>query len=203
MEQPLTLMIIDKNIPIYQIVISGNKVSEYYAEKSVYSFNQLGYNNIQRVEATTPDNMPDFLNFADFRYYGPSRRREWLLEEKAIWYSHYKCWEKVETPSIVIEHDCILYRNIPDHLFKRNLWSFGMTKNELNLAGCGYFIKPSAAKKLMTARRISQPVDAWIHSKEPWYEYGRLSSGYIEKNICATHYINSEVGTTKPTLGKK
>ena len=62
-------MIIDKNIPIYQIVISGNSVSEYYAEKSVYSFQQLGYNNIQRVEATTPDNYSSmchlFINIHD------------------------------------------------------------------------------------------------------------------------------------------
>lgn len=196
-------MIIDKDIPIYQIVISGNEVSEYYAEKSVYSFNQLGYNNIQRVEATTPVNMPEYLDFREYRMYTRNNFRNWLEEEKAIWYSHYSCWKKIKTPSVIIEHDCMLYKNIPDHLFKRNLWSFGMTKNKLNLAGCGYFIKPSGAKKLMTARRISQPVDAWIHSNEPWYEYNRLSPGYIEKNICATHYINEEVGTTKPTLRLK
>ena len=85
-------MIIDKDIPIYQIVISDNSVSEYYAEKSVHSFNVLGYSNIQRVEATTPDDSPSFLPFTTFREYSAKRSRDWLPEEQAIWYSHYACW---------------------------------------------------------------------------------------------------------------
>lgn len=196
-------MIIDKNIPIYQIVISGNEISEYYSEKSVYSFNQLGYNNIERVEATTPQTMPDFLPFLKQRHYHSKKSRKWLKEEKAIWYSHYMCWDKIKEPSIIIEHDCMLYREIPDHLLKRNLWSFGMTEGYMNLAALGYLIKPSGAKKLMTLRAISSPVDGWIHENEPWYEHGRLSKEYRMKNICAKHYINEEVGTTKPTLGKR
>lgn len=194
-------MIIDKNIPIYQIVISGNEISEYYSEKSVYSFNQLGYNNIERVEATTPDSMPDFLSFTKYRWYNPRSRRHWLVEEKAIWYSHYACWEKVKEPSIIIEHDCILYREIPDHLLKRSLWSFGMTEDRKNLAALGYLIKPSASKKLMSIKSITGPVDGWIHPNEPWYEKNELSKEYVDKNICAKHYINKDVGTTKPTLG--
>ena len=199
-------MIIDKDIPIYQIVISGNSVSEYYAEKSVYSFGQLGYNNIQRVEATTPDNYssmwpPAFLPFKQSREYSAKRSRDWLPEEQAIWYSHYTCWERVDQPSLIIEHDCMLYKEIPDHLSKRNLWSFGMTEDGRNLAALGYYIKPSAAKRLRGIQSISAPVDAWIHRLQPWYEYGRLSKNYIDKNVCAKHYINEEVGTSKPTVG--
>jgi len=194
-------MIIDKDIPIYQIVISGNSVSEYYAEKSVYSFRKLGYNNIQRVEATTPDDSPSFLPFTPSREYNETRSREWIPEEKAIWYSHYASWERVDQPSLIIEHDCILYRKIPDHLSKTNLRSFGMTEDGRNLAALGYYIKPSAARRLRGIKSISVPVDAWIHRLQPRYEYGRFSKNFIDKDICAEHYINKEVGTSKPTIG--
>ena len=194
-------MFIDKDIPIYQIVISGNSVSEYYAEKSVYSFNVLGYSNIQRVKAITPDDSPSFLPFTAFREYSTKRSRDWLPEEQAIWYSHYACWERVDQPSLIIEHDCMLYKEIPDHLSKRNLWSFGMTDDRRNLAALGYYIKPSAARRLMRIKSISIPVDGWVHSHQPWYEYGRLSKKYIDKNVCAKHYINEEIGTSKPTIG--
>ena len=54
-------MTIGKDIPIYQIAITGNEVSEYYSQKSIESFNKFGYYNIERIEATTPENIPSFL----------------------------------------------------------------------------------------------------------------------------------------------
>lgn len=197
-------MNIDKNIPIYQIVIRDNEISEYYSEKSIYSWNQLGYNNIQRVDAVTPEDLPGFIKFSDVRRYTKKREREWIPEEKAICYSHYKCWAMVKEPSIIIEHDCMLYRELPDILLKRNLWSFGMTDKQRNLAALGYVIKKSGAKKLMhacTEKKLLGPIDGLIHHFQPWYKStksGKLSDGYTNKFVAAQHYIDPEVGTTKP-----
>ena len=85
-------MTIAKTLPIYQIVIPNNPISEYYAEKSVESFNKFGYTNIIRVNSSTPDDMPSYLNFTQQRIYSKTKQRLWLPEEKAIWYSHYRCW---------------------------------------------------------------------------------------------------------------
>tara|TARA_B110000977_G_scaffold23742_3_gene28673 strand:+ start:2804 stop:3421 length:618 start_codon:yes stop_codon:yes gene_type:complete len=205
-------MIIDKTLPIYQIVIPNNPISEYYAEKSVDSFNQFGYTNIIRVVASTPANMPNYLFFSEEREYTKERTREWLPEEKAIWYSHYRCWHKIAKqygasnlgPSLVIEHDCIMTKELVPTLTKRSLWSFGMTEDGRNLAALGYWIKPSMAKELLFVNRISMPVDGYLHSKQdPWYPRGTLKKEYIDTNICATHYINPNWGTTKPKVRKK
>ena len=205
-------MIIDKTLPIYQIVIPNNPISEYYAEKSIDSFNQFGYTNIIRVVASTPANMPNYLFFSEEREYPKKRTREWLPEEKAIWYSHYRCWHKIAKqndapnlgPSLVIEHDCIMTKELVPTLTKRSLWSFGMTEDGRNLAALGYWIKPSMAKELLFVNRISMPVDGYLHSKQdPWYPRGALKKEYIDTNICATHYINPNWGTTKPKVRKK
>ena len=201
-------MSIDKNIPIYQIVIPGNEISEYYSEKSIYSWNELGYNNIHKVDAITPANLPDFIKFSDARVYTSKRTREWIPEEKAICYSHYKCWSLIKEPSIIMEHDCMLYRDPPDILLKRNLWSFGMTDRQRNLAALGYVIKKSGARQLMRGCReesLKGPVDGLIHHYQPWYKStksGKLSDGYAAKYVCAQHYINADVGTTKPKAKK-
>ena len=211
MVRNLISMTIDKTIPIYQIVIPNNPISEYYAEKSAESFDKFGYTNIMRVDASTPDDMPDYLFFSDEREYTKKRTRKWLPEEKAIWYSHYRCWHKVSDgnkkpylgPALVIEHDCMLTRDLPETLTKRRLWSFGMTEDNRNLAALGYYIKPSMAKEFLFINRISMPVDGYLHSKQdPWYPRGKFKKEYIDTNICAKHYINSDIGTTKPTIGK-
>ena len=211
MGQTLTSTTIDKNIPIYQIVISGNEISEFYSKKSVYSFAKLGYNNIIRVEATTPKDQ-FYLKFADKRYYTADNYREWRQEELAIWHSHYDCWKRIKEPSIVIEHDCILYRELPEHFMKRNLWSFGVHRRPspvgwryVNLAGLCYYIKRSGAHELMKRmpKLIHKPVDAYLHRRQKWYPHGILPPEYIEESVCATHYINKKVGTTKPTIRKK
>lgn len=203
-------MTIAKTLPIYQIVIPNNTVSEYYAEKSVDSFNQFGYTNIIRVAATTPDNIPNYLFFSDEREYDADRTRKWLPEEKAIWYSHYKIWHKIAKqndrphlgPSLVIEHDCMMTQELPEYFTKKSLWSFGMTEDGRNLAALGYYIKPSMAKELLFVNRINMPVDGYLHSKQdPWYPRGTFKSEYIDTTICAEHYINPEIGTTKPTIG--
>jgi len=207
-----TSMTIDKTLPIYQIVIPNNPISEYYAEKSVDSFNRFGYTNIIRVAATTPDNIPNYLFFSDEREYDADRTRKWLPEEKAIWYSHYKIWHKIAKqndrpylgPSLVIEHDCMMTQELPEYFTKKSIWSFGMTEDGRNLAALGYYIKPSSAKKLLFVNRINMPVDGYLHSKQdPWYPRGAFKTEYIDTNICATHYINPNVGTTKPTVGKR
>lgn len=198
-------MIIDKDIPIYQILIPNNPISEYYSQKSVYSFNQLGYNNIIPVEATTPDNMPDYLSFSEKRVYSNGKGREWIPEEKAIWYSHYRCWESIDRPSIIIEHDCILNKELPDWISKRSIWSLGMTEKGKNLAALCYFIKPSAARKLIRNamdRMTIGPVDGRIHDFQPWYPRDKLPKKYIDRFVFATHYIDPDVGTTKPKAKK-
>jgi len=209
-------MTIGKDIPIYQIAITGNEVSEYYSQKSIESFNKFGYYNIERIEATTPENIPSFLNMGPRRKYTSKISREWSQEEIAIWYSHFSAWKKISQPSIIIEHDCILHKNIPDILFKRNLWSFGYTKfddksHRNSLAALAYFIKPSGAKKLMKEalayKGIWFPVDVHIHDyqrkgKDYWYQLGRMSKKNLDSYTCATHYINPDIGTSKPSMGK-
>lgn len=212
MAQSLISMIIDKSLPIYQIVLPNNPISEYYAEKSVESFDKFGYTNVIRVYGATPDNMPSFLNFSEQRVYTKNKAREWLPEEKAIWYSHYRCWHKVSShnhkkpylgPSLIIEHDCILTKELSPDFTKRNLFSFGRTDDNRNLAALGYYIKPSKAKELLFINHITMPVDGFLHNHQSWYPRGKFKRDYINSHICAHHYINPEIGTTKPTIGIK
>ena len=53
----------------------------------------------------------------------------------------------------------------------------------------------------MFINQITMPVDGYLHSKQEWYPRGTFKREYIDTNICAEHYINPDIGTTKPTIG--
>lgn len=191
------------DIPIYQISVKGNPKAEYYSPKSVYSFKKFGYNNIQVIEAVTPDTYQDRFRFSDRRIYGSGKSREWDHIEKVIWESHAKVWEMIDRPSIVIEHDCILKNPLDGFIYNYPLFSFGATPDYRSLAACAYFIQPYMAKHMLEETihsEIHMPVDGYIHLKEPWYPLGKLPKWHYPW-VFAMHYINDEIGTIKKKLG--
>lgn len=201
-------MSIDKSIPIYQIAISNDNISEYYKSLSIESFNKFGYYNIIHYEAIVPDTIPSGpLEFTEKRIYTPKRQREWKEVEKAIWYSHFLLWQKIgklKTPVIVIEQDCILKKEISSHITKRPIFSFACSMNSHSLAAVGYYITPLAANRMIyrcLSRPNSCPVDGFIHARQPWYPMGILDKQWRDNNVFARHCVNTELGSNKGIIG--
>lgn len=197
-----------KSIPILQIAISGNKVSEYYSSRSIESFRKMGYNNFKRVEATVPETYKGLIEFTHDRVYGSRKRRPWDPAELAIWESHLSCWKKViesDTPCIIIEHDCIHDINsaIRKDVSRYPLFSLAVSEKSNNIAACAYYIKPLMAKRftyLCENRIMTTPVDGFIHEHEPWYPYSPIPEGFIKRFLPCRHYINPDIGTVKKKL---
>ena len=202
---------INRNIPIFQIAISGHGVSEYYSEKSLETWRSHGYRNIIRHEATIPSTMKNIFSFAKDRKYSNGKSREWDSQEKGIWESHYTAWEKLvkaNVPCIIIEHDCYLTSDLQRGIRSFPLYSFAMNEPKKSnisspIAACGYYIVPFFAKHLMeesTCRDVIAPVDGFIHNHEPWYPYAfndkQRSSGLWP----GKHIIVPSIGTVKKKL---
>ena len=204
-------MNIDKNIPIYVISISGNEISQYYRKIADESFLKKGFTNLIHHEATLPNTIPEpnYLNFAENRIYTSKRRRIWNVTEKAIWYSHTEAWKRIiesGQPSIIIEHDCILTKEISNSITEFPLFSFACSTRNHSLAAVGYYIKPDCASDMLNEillKKIVVPVDGFIHLKEPWYPYGILEREWIKNKIFARHFIHSNVGTNKRRIGER
>jgi GR25 family glycosyltransferase involved in LPS biosynthesis len=205
---------IDPNIPIFQIAITGNKISEHYSIRSLATWKKLGYKNFTRHEATVPDTTKGFLNFNEARSYaGRQKSRPWDPAEKAIWESHYTAWKKVvqaDSPCIIIEHDCYLESKLRRGIRAFNLFSFatttpgpkGMSKS---LACAGYYLTPFYARYIINmanSMSISSPVDGFIHSLEPWYPWVFDSDDRKTGLWPGRHTIDPRVGTVKKRLNK-
>jgi GR25 family glycosyltransferase involved in LPS biosynthesis len=194
---------IGENIPIYQLMIKGNNVSEYYSKISQDSWSKLGYRNFNKHNAVTPETMKNNLKFNEFREYSNGKKRKMMEQEKAIWESHYGMWEKVvnsRKSSIIIEHDCILKSKIRSGIRMFPLFSFAITDRNTSLAACAYYITPWYAKTfidLANSLDINMPVDAFIHNYEPWYSFNMNEKDIKDGIYPAYHYINPEVGTVK------
>lgn len=220
-------MTFDDDIPVLRIKMTGNKKSEYYSKITDDSFRFIGYDNIQTVEACTPDTIDQFHSRFNLQFeVGRMRHfkmdtsvkywREWDKYELAIWYSHISAWHEVvkhNRPCMIVEHDCVLFRDLPIEYRKEKLLSFGanphynLVKGRVfytPLAALGYYIVPELANRLIgraQRKKIDEPVDGLIHRTcKKRYQYKRFTSGPFHDTVSAIHYIDKEVGTVKPKL---
>ena len=200
---------IDKNIPVYILYIHSN-VSYYYVARTTKSFIDTGYSNLFPISGITPGIMGNTdLIFNNRRIYPNMSGREWLPEEKAIWESHYILWHKciyANKPIIIAEHDCYMERPLPALVEKYDIFSFVKTGKNRSIPAVGYYLTPHAARKLIAraqTKPIESPVDGLIHSIQLKRMPFEFTQDYIDKYIYASHYINDDIGTSKPTIGKK
>lgn len=224
-------MTFDEDIPVLRIKVTGNEKSEYYSKITDESFKFIGYNNIQTVEACTPDTISEFesqykleFDIGRMRYYknnlksGVKYWREWDIYEFAIWYSHVSAWHKVvelDRPCIVAEHDCVLFRDFSERFKNEKLLSFGANPHYSSrkpiytpLAALGYYITPLLASRMIgraKRKKIDDPVDGFIHTTcQKAYTNYRFTVKTFHDIVCAIHNIDTSVGTVKPKLyGKK
>lgn len=151
-----------EDVNVYQIVIRGNEISEYYHTYTKPSWEKAGF-FVNRFNAITPDDLSDYedLRFSDFvmsrKYTAKGLKKVFTPTEKAVWYSHFLLWEKclgTNKPIIVLEHDCLLLE--PEKIVAHD-------KSEMifyDTAAMGsYYLTPKAAKELVH-KAINQRITA-------------------------------------------
>lgn len=151
---------------VFIIQISGNEISQHYLKQMLPSW-QI-YDPVL-FEAIVPDN----LRHRCLLQFGKKRDKiEFTETEKAVWYSHYECWDlcwKIKEPIIVVEHDVHRIKSIDPTIFNEKMACIAHTMNgkkPAKLGGGAYYITPSAARRLLTARHaknINYNSDVWIH----------------------------------------
>ena len=135
---------ISSDVPVYMIQMSDNKISQYYKEMVLPSWENLEY-KVHMFEATTPETLGDMLRF-DVLKSKKSNGREFSPTEKAVWYSHLNLWLKCTKPMIIIEHDCMTTAKF---FIQRSL-DFKFLSKDKNLSPCNaYFLTPKIANKLI------------------------------------------------------
>ena len=158
---------------VYQIWIPDNRSSEYYSAYTRNSWKQQGF-DLHLFEATTPEHLSDLsdLTFNDLKL-GGRIVRPFSETEKAVWYSHYRCWKlcvELDVGIIVCEHDVR-----PIMPLKNIEWEqhgiIGLSHDHptrKTLAGGAYYITPKIAQKMIddiVEAVIAQNSDAYIHSR--------------------------------------
>lgn len=158
-----------------------------------------GY-TINHSEATTPDTMPDFIQFdKKHRRIGPVA--DFTSVEKAIFYSHYALWEMVynnNEPACIIEHDTVLIADLPksievernkcfcksSHPDRFKVGKDGKPKTWYTNAA-GYFLTPHGAELLMnhvTSKQVSMNVDGYIKILEDKDGYKWIKQYAVQKD---------------------
>ena len=210
MEPTLTSTIIDKTVPFFIIGMKNNEVSQYYEKQCIDNLTKFGYNNLTHFEAIVPETMGDELSFLPYRYYNMTRKREWDIVEKAIWYSHFYQWVKcaeLDETIVVVEHDCLMTKEFTPFVLDHGLFSFAATtRTSHSIAGVGYIITPKYARRLIRQaeeKEIFVPCDGFIHSfQNKRMPYGEFDNRFLHKQVFARHYVNPKIGTVKKTVGK-
>jgi GR25 family glycosyltransferase involved in LPS biosynthesis len=104
------------------IVVAGDPTAEYYSNICIKTWNAYDY-NVNIVDAVTPDQLNNYTEL-EFKTRRVSNKiREFTETEKAVFYSHFLMWRKVaksNKPAIILEHDCMLYKPLPDK--KDSMW---------------------------------------------------------------------------------
>lgn len=202
----------------FMISISGNEISEYYKDICVSAWESFGL-SVEQFEASTPENLRNeqTLRFDEFKFYKTCR---FTPTEIAVWYSHYRMWEKcveINEPIIILEHDAYPLQELPSFEGK-NVEFFVKTitkkKHRNGYYGtlspaAGYYLTPTvAAKMIHLAKKIqhNQNVDGFIyHITKPYLadkmlrKVGIKSTYYTEYYagvICAVQYFDECIGST-------
>jgi len=189
------------DVNIYLIRISDNPVSMWYAGMTKHSWNVVGY-DVNPVEAVTPKTMGNDLSFG-LKTYGDGEIREFTSTEKAVFYSHYKIWQKVKEdrkPAIVLEHDALyVSKDKINHCVK----GYDSVMLSSHCPAASYFLYPKAAEdlcKTVEDDEIYKNVDFYItdrmllkfdnHSMKNWPLALAQFQIYVEP------YEDKELGTT-------
>ena len=180
---------------VWMIQIPDNPISMYYRGRVEQSWWDHGY-HINYFNAVTPETMSKFkfLNFDKKR-----GTIEFTPTEKAVWYSHVEMWARARRrPILIIEHDAMLLKPIPDELFHQHqMIVFGKTYNEEHgiyqkLPGLAYYLTPTIARKMVNGIKLTKKIqwnsDASIH--KTCNDHGEWMIDYVMQ------IKNSNVGTT-------
>lgn len=176
------------------IYLPHNEVSVFFKDRVMPSWNRNGY-HVDLFEGTVPADLKD-LDILDFVYL-PDRkievkRRDFTETEKAVWYSHYRLWEKcveLNEPIIVIEHDSQLKKHLPQFTTSRYLSWVTETHNmrrkpsdrdpgdgNMNFLSpaSGYYINPGRANimiKNAQTIKIYENVDGFMRKHINWKDF--------------------------------
>lgn len=126
-------------------------------------------------EAVTPEDLPNYEELTFAARKESSGRRFFSDTEKAIWYSHFSLWKRcieLNQPMHVIEHDSYLFDELPDFsdseielfAFHDDRYNYRYKYIKHTVSPCaGYYIKPSAARKL-----VEKSINSVINLNVDW-----------------------------------
>lgn len=170
------------------IAMSDNEISQHYKNYVLPTWKVRGW-NVDLFEAVTPKTMGQYsyLNFGKKRGTIP-----FTDTEIAVWYSHVECWVLArKEPVLIIEHDMLLNKDIPDNIFESDMACLANHKGG-KLAGGAYYLTPETAIKMVNdikhTKEIRWNSDATIHS---WCD----KVGIWSHDIC-TQYQDDNIGVT-------
>lgn len=174
---------------VWMIQIPSNPRSMYYRGRVEESWN--GY-DLKFFNAITPANPSKhkYLNFGKKR-----DTIEFTDTEISVWYSHVELWAKARNrPILIIEHDALLLKDIPDSLFSEHkMICFGHTgKNKMALPGLAYYLTPEIATEMVKGVKNTDSItwnsDGSIHSY--CQKHGTFEKEYVYQ------VQNRKIGTT-------
>lgn len=152
------------------IAMSDHPISLMYQREVLPSWKKFGH-NVKIFEAVTPKDL-SYKNKLDFKIKTTGTKREFTSTEMAVWYSHFELWCKciIEGPLIVIEHDSMLVKQLPD-LTKEGYKFLSFIDRDFKpygkhfAPGSGYYITRPVAERLVAnviATGVSQNSDGYL-----------------------------------------
>lgn len=186
------------------IAISGCPKSQYYSSICTEAWQSLGY-SVRKFEATTPETLGNELAFAEKKFSG----KPFTPTEKAIWYSHFRLWQTVRTPTHIIEHDTYPTKLLQDFsdkpaaifsIFPRNDSAWQGRREHIS-PGSGYYITLSTASILIDYARsmeITENVDGFIYQQLKrilGMEDKEFNEYHLNRSSCF-QIVNYDVGTS-------
>lgn len=190
---------------IYQISIDDCDISQQYAALSRNSFERFGYGIIP-WKAITPNDVGPIFPFKFGEIRSRSTRGKFTSTEIAVWYSHASLWKhciSIDKPIIVIEHDCVLHKHLPDFsavawmpfaqrsMLPAALVNLHLRRKSIVWVANAYYITPWQANRFYQQAMeevISLNVDGFMAR----YTIEAKSRPYV----CASHYFTPELGNT-------
>ena len=205
---------------VWMICMTDHPLSMYYRGRVEESWTSRGF-KINISEAVTPSTLNLYDNRLTFKLldgirsgyrYIKRHPRNLTDGEKSIWFSHLNLWKyaaKREEPTIIIEHDAYLKKDIPDNFFKESI-IVAMSHKEKTSNDCptypaaAYYITRSGAKELIRIAKqvseqigISSPVDSFLYRLIDENRYCRFESSFVKQieNLGTTldHHLLQEI----------
>jgi len=191
-------MTLETNLPkVLMISMSHNTKSTYYRDRCSASWEKRGY-TVEHFEAITPIDLNrsvegrlDFLDFGKKKF-----RINFTPTEKAIWYSIMLAIKKVSEssePYIIVEHDALLLKAIPEELFLKNNFIFLCHANK-GLTPCGaFYITPETGSWIMNCESLKSVVNFNVDGQ--LLAWNKALGGMTEKQY-VKQFVNPKIGVT-------